>query len=296
MNGELLPWQRAQVHVLAHALHFGTSVFEGLRAYEISERPAILCGRQHFERLICSCRIARVPSPLNVEQWMETAARVLKANRHHSAYLRPLVFRGGEAMRLDGREGPVEAALATLPMETYLGAEALRQGVDVQVSSWRRPGSNTAVPLAKIGGQYVNNQAVAMEAHDNGFSEGIALDTCGFVSEGSGENVFLVYRGRLLTPMVGNSALAGITRECVITIAHQLGYEVVETSVPREMLYVADEIFFTGTAVEICPIRSVDRIPIGNGHPGAVTRAIQKRFFGIVHGEQEDTWNWLTRL
>lgn len=297
MNGELRPWHRAQVHVLSHALHYGSSVFEGMRAYEIAGNAAVFCGPAHFERLLFSCKVARIPSPLTVEQWMGVTAEALRANQQRSAYIRPLVFRGcGGSPGLDARKCPVEAILATVPWGTYLGEEALEHGVDVQVSSWRRTGSGAACALAKIGGQYINSQSIVMEAHDNGFSEGIALDAHGCVSEGSGENVFLVYKEELFTPALGSSILSGITRSCVITIARDLGYTVTETTIPREMLYLAEEIFFTGTAAEVCPVRSVDRLPVGDGQRGPVTKAIQEVFFGIVQGTRADKWSWLTPI
>jgi len=295
MNGEMQPWDRAQVHVLAHALHYGSSVFEGMRAYEVAGQAAIFCGPAHFERLLFSCKVARLPSVLTVEQWMGVTADVLRANRQRSAYMRPLVFRGcGDSMGLDGRKCPVETILATVPWGSYLGEEALQHGVDVQVSSWRRTGSGAASALAKIGGQYISSQSIVMEAHDNGFSEGIALDAHGDVSEGSGENVFLVYKNELFTPPLGSSILSGITRQCVITIAKDLGYTVTEMTIPREMLYLAEEMFFTGTAAEVCPVRSVDRTPVGDGKRGPVTKTIQDVFFGIVRGSRADTWGWLT--
>jgi branched-chain amino acid aminotransferase len=294
MNGEVRPWESARVHVLTHALHYGTSVFEGLRAYEVAGDAAVLCGPAHFERLLFSCRVAHIPSPLGVEEWMNVTTEVLQANGQSSAYIRPLVFRGANSLSLDARKCPVESILVTVPWSTYLGKEALHDGVDVQVSSWRRNGSGAASPMAKIGGQYVNSQAIAMEAHDNGFSEGIVLDNQGFVSEGSGENIFLIYKKELFTPPPASSILCGITRNCVITIARDLGYTVTEMTIPREMLYMAEEIFLTGTAAEVCPVRTVDRIQVGEGRPGPVTKAIQEMFFGIVNGKRADKWGWLT--
>lgn len=296
-NGEMLPWQRAQIHVMSHALHYGSSVFEGLRAYEIRDKAAIFCGREHYDRLLFSCKVARIPSPLTVSQWMDVTARTLRANRQRAAYIRPLVYRGlGESMALNAQQCPSEALLATVPWDTYMGEAALATGVDVQVSSWRRNGPGGTASLAKIGGQYISSQAIVMEAHGNGMNEGIALDGNGFVSEGSGENVFLVYRNEIFTPTLGSSILCGITRNCVMRIAKDLGYTVTEASIPREMLYLADEIFFTGTAVEVCPVRSVDRMPVGNGQRGPVTKAIQDTFFGIIRGTQPDKWNWLTQV
>ncbi|MFL6654835.1 MAG: branched-chain amino acid transaminase [Sulfurifustis sp.] len=297
MNGELRSWDRAQVHVMTHALHYGSSVYEGLRAYEIDGTAAVFCGPAHFERLLYSCKVARIPSPLTVEQWMNATAELLRANRQRNVYIRPLVFRGrGDSMGLDARKCPVEAILAAVPWGTYLGEEALQNGVDVQVSSWRRTGPGAGSPLAKIGGQYVNSQSIVMEAHDNGFSEGIALDAHGNVSEGSGENVFLVYKDEIFTPPLSSSILCGITRNCAMTIAKDLGYTVTEMNIPREMLYLAEEMFFTGTAAEVCPVRSVDRIPVGDGRRGPVTKAIQDAFFGIVRGTRADQWGWLTRI
>ena len=294
MNGEIISWDQAQVHVFTHALHYGSSVFEGLRAYELADGPAIFRGPEHFERMLFSCKVARIPCPLTVDEWMAVTADVLRANQHRSAYIRPLVFRGYNTLGVDGRGCPVDAILASVPWGAYLGADALENGVDVQVSSWRRMAPDTLNALAKIGGQYVNSQNVVMEAKDNGFNEGIALDVNGYVSEGSGENIFLIKNGELITPPLGNSILGGITRDCAFTIAKDLGYNVREMTIPREMLYLADEIFFTGTAAEITPVRSVDRLPVGEGKRGPVTKAIQDVFFGIISGLVEDKWNWLT--
>lgn len=294
MNGEIIPWEQATVHVFAHALHYGSSVFEGIRVYETVNGPAIFRGREHYARLLFSCKVARIPSPLNVDEWMQVTADVLRANKQTNAYVRPLVFRGYETLGVDGRGCPVDAILATVPWGAYLGAEALEKGVDVQVSSWRRMAPDTLNALAKIGGQYVNSQNIVMEAKDNGFNEGIALDVNGYVSEGSGENIFVIHKGELYTPPLANSILGGITRDCAVTIAKSLGYTVKEMSLPREILYLADEIFFTGTAAEITPVRSVDRMPVGSGSRGPVTKAIQDIFFGTIRGEMEDQWGWLT--
>ena len=296
MNGKVIPWAEATVHVFTHALHYGSSVFEGIRAYETPNGPAIFRGREHFERLLFSCKVARIPSPLTVDEWMQVSQDVLKANQHRSAYLRPLVFRGYESLGVDGRGCPVDSILASVPWGAYLGEEGLNQGIDVQVSTWRRMAPSSMNALAKIGGQYVNSQNVVMEAVDNGFAEGIALDVNGYVSEGSGENIFLVMKGEIFTPPLGNSILGGITRNCAITIAESMGYQVKEMTIPREMLYLADEIFFTGTAAEVTPVRSVDRMDVGIGSRGPVTKAIQDEFFGIVKGEREDRWGWLTMV
>lgn len=296
MNGDIIPWDKAQVHVFTHALHYGSSVFEGIRVYETPSGPAVFRGREHFERLLFSSKVARVPSPLTVDEWMNITADVVRANQQTNAYVRPLIFRGYNTLGVDGRGCPVDAILASVPWGAYLGAEALENGVDVQVSSWRRMAPDTMNALAKIGGQYVNSQSVVMEAKDNGFNEGIALDVNGYVSEGSGENIFLIYKEELYTPPLANSILGGITRNCALTIAQDLGYQVKEMTIPREMLYLADEIFFTGTAAEITPVRSVDRMPVGSGTRGPITKAVQDIFFGIIRGEREDKWNWLTPI
>jgi branched-chain amino acid aminotransferase len=294
MNGEIIPWEQATVHVFTHALHYGSSAFEGIRAYETPSGPAIFRGREHFERLLFSCKVARIPSPLTVDEWMDVTIAVLKKNKHRSAYVRPLVFRGYETLGVDGRGCPVDAILATVPWGRYLGAEAIENGVDVQVSSWRRMAPNMLSPMAKIGGQYVSSQNIVIEAKDNGFTEGIALDGNGHVSEGSGENIFVIHKGLIYTPPLSSSILGGITRDSAITIAQALGYEVKEQSMSREMLYLAEEIFFTGTAAEITPVRSVDRMPVGDGKRGPITKAIQDVFFGIVEDNAPDKWGWLT--
>jgi branched-chain amino acid aminotransferase len=294
MNGKIIPWDQAQVHVFAHALHYGSSVFEGIRAYELPSGPAIFRAREHYERLLFSCKVAHIPSPYTVEEYIQATIDVVKMNKQRSSYIRPLIFRGYNTLGVDGRGCPVEAIVASVPWDTYLGKEALETGVDVQVSSWRRMAPSTVNALAKIGGQYVNSQNIVMEARDNGFIEGIALDVYGYVSEGSGENLFVVYNGELYTPPLSNSILGGITRNSAVTLARDLGYTIKEQSLPREMLYLADEMFFTGTAAEITPVRSVDRLPVGDGKRGPVTKAIQQQFFGIVEGELDDRYQWLT--
>jgi branched-chain amino acid aminotransferase len=296
MNGKIIPWAEAKVHVFTHALHYGSSVFEGIRAYETADGPAIFRGREHFERLLFSCKIARIPSPLTVDEWMQVAIDVVKANQLRSAYIRPLVFRGYESLGVDGRKCPVDAILASVPWGRYLGNEAIENGVDVQVSTWRRMASNMLSPMAKIGGQYVSSQNIAMEAHDNGFTEGIAIDINGYVSEGSGENIFIIHKGVIYTPPLASSILGGITRDSAIKIALDLGYEVKEMAMTRDMLYLADEIFFTGTAAEITPVRSVDRLPVGDGKRGPITKAVQDVFFGIVEDNAPDKWGWLTPI
>lgn len=292
MNGKIIPWDQAQVHVFTHALHYGSSAFEGIRVYETVNGPALFRGREHYERLLYSCKVAHIPSPYTVDEYLQATCDVVRANGQKSAYIRPLVFRGYNTLGVDGRGCPVEAIVASVPWGAYLGAEGLEKGVDVQVSSWRRMAPDTTSALAKIGGQYVNSQNVVMEAKDNGFTEGIALDVNGYVSEGSGENIFVIVKGQIYTPPLGNSILGGITRDCATVIAQDLGYTVKESMIPRELLYMADEIFFTGTAAEITPVRSVDRLPVGAGKRGPITEKIQARFFGIVTGEVADAHGW----
>ena len=296
MNGKIIPWEEAQVHVFTHALHYGSSAFEGIRVYETANGPAIFRGREHYERLLYSAKVARIPSPYGVEEYMQATIDVVRENKQNSAYVRPLIFRGYNTLGVDGRGCPVEVIVASVPWGAYLGKEGLENGVDVQVSTWRRMAPDTFNALAKIGGQYVNSQNIVMEARDNGFAEGIALDINGYVSEGSGENIFLILKGKIYTPPLANSILGGITRDCATKIAQELGYTVTEAVIPREMLYMADEIFFTGTAAEITPVRSVDRMPVGEGKRGPITERIQSRFFGIVEGELPDTYNWLTPI
>ena len=293
MNGEVMPWDQATVHVFAHALHYGSSAFEGIRAYEINGTPHLFRAREHYERLLYSCKVARMESPLEVDGWIDVTKEVLRANQLAGAYIRPLVFRGYDSLGVDGRGCPIDAILGAVPWGKYLGEEAIEQGVDVQVSSWRRMSSNSFSPMAKIGGQYVNSQNVVMEAKDNGFVEGIVLDSNDNVSEGSGENIFLVIDDRIYTPPVASSILRGITRDSAITIAQSKGFDVREEFISREMLYLADEIFFSGTAAEITPVRSVDRIPVGSGQRGPITKEIQATFFGIVEDGAQDEWGWL---
>jgi branched-chain amino acid aminotransferase len=293
-DGRLVPWDDANVHVTTHALHYGSSVFEGIRAYPTPRGPAILGLKPHLQRFFDSAKIMRIHIPFRLEELEQAVIETVRRNRHQGCYIRPLAFRGSETFSLNARVCPTHVVIITFEWGRYLGAEAIEKGVDVMVSSWRRMATDTFAPMAKAGGNYVNSQFIAMEAADNGFVEGIALDVNGFVSEGSGENIFVVYRGEIFTPPVSASALMGITRYYAITLAQEMGYRVREENIPREMLYVADEIFFTGTAAEITPIRSVDRIPVGNGERGPITRRIQEEFFAIVTGEKPDRFGWLT--
>jgi branched-chain amino acid aminotransferase len=293
-NGEIINWEDATVHVTAHALHYGSSVFEGIRAYATPDGPAVFRLQEHTERLLNGCKIARIQHPYTAEEINQAIVDLVDRNGHTSAYIRPLAFRSAGKLGLEGRDVPTEVIILTLDWGRYLGNEAIENGVDVQVSSWRRIAPDTFASLAKIGGQYVNSQFITMEARDNGFSEGIGLDVNGYVSEGAGENIFVVSNGIVYTPGNWASILAGITRDTVITLLHDLGYEVRFEAIAREMLYMADEMFFTGTAAEITPIRSVDRLTVGEGKPGPITKAVQNEFFAITAGEKPDRHGWLT--
>jgi branched-chain amino acid aminotransferase len=293
-NGKFTPWDEAKVHVLSHVLHYGTSVFEGLRAYQTPAGPAILGLDAHVKRLFNSCKIINMPVPFSQEQIAQAIKETVVKNKHNSCYIRPLVFRGYEVLGVDPRNCPVEVILATWEWGAYLGADALEQGVDVGVSSWRRMAPDTHPAMAKVGGNYINSQMVVMEARRHGYVEGILLDVQGYVSEGSGENIFVVMDGKIYTPPVGNSILTGITRGFAMALAQEKGYPVLEQQIPREMLYIADELFFTGTAAEITPIKSVDGVKIGSGSRGPVTEQIQSDFFAIISGEVPDRFGWLT--
>jgi branched-chain amino acid aminotransferase len=293
-NGEMVPWEKATVHVMTHALHYGSSVFEGIRAYETPQGAAIFRLREHIRRLFDSCRIYRMDPPFTPDQVFEACRAVVRENGLQNAYIRPLVWRGYGEMGLNPLRSPVEVMVAAMEWGAYLGAEGLEHGVDVHVSSWQRVAPNTLPAMAKAGGNYLSSQLIVMEAARNGYAEGIALDVHGWLSEGSGENLFLIRDGIIYTPPVTAALLPGITRDAVITLAQQLGYEVREQNLPREMLYLADELFFTGTAAEVTPIRSVDKLPVGSGKRGPITTAVQKAFFGLFSGETEDRWGWVT--
>ena len=293
-NGEFVKWEDATVHVTTHALHYGSSVFEGVRAYATPQGPGVFRLKDHTRRLANSAKIARMNVPFSEDQINEAILETIRRNGHNSCYIRPLIFRGAGPLGVEGRKNPVDVVIFTMEWGRYLGAEAIEQGVDVQVSTWRRLAPDTGTSLAKIGGQYVNSQFISMEAHDNGFNEGIALDYSGQVSEGAGENVFVVYNGTVFTPAFGSSILMGITRDTIVTLLKDLGYTVVKEPIPRDLLYIADEIFFTGTAAEVTPIRSVDRMQIGSGSRGPVTKAVQEEFFAITAGQKEDRYGWLT--
>lgn len=297
-NGKLVPWEKATVHVLAHALHYGSSVFEGIRAYPTPQGVAIFRLGDHTRRLYDSAKIYRIQIPYTAEQLNAACHQAIAANElRQGAYLRPVAFRGyGEMGVVPKIDPPVDVAIAAWEWGKYLGHTSEAEGVDVCVSSWQRMAPNTLPAMAKAGGNYLSSQLITMEAKRLGFAEGIALTTSGLVSEGGGENLFLVKDGALLTPAIAHSVLGGITRDTVMHLARDLGLEVRESAVPRELLYLADELFFTGTAVEVTPIRSVDRIAVGAGKRGPITEKIQQAFFGLFDGRTKDRWGWLDHV
>ncbi len=294
LNGEFVPWNEAKIHVLSHVVHYGSSVFEGIRCYKTEKGPAVYRMRAHFKRMFDSAKIYRMEVPYTIEQIEEATLETIRRNELESCYIRPVFYRGYGAIGVNPLTSPVDVAIAVWDWGKYLGEEALTHGVDVCVSSWNRPAPNTFPALAKAGGNYLNSQLVKMEALTNGYDEGILLDVNGTVAEGSGENIFLIKDEGVITPPSSTSLLPGITRNSVIVLARELGYKVSKQLIPREALYIADELFFTGTAAEITPIASVDRIPVGAGKRGPVTEKIQSALFDILDGRVEDRHNWLT--
>ena len=295
-NGRLVPWKDATIHLAAHVIHYGSGVFEGIRCYKLKEGSAIFRLEDHVRRLLQSAKIYRMTVPYSAEQIIQACCDIIRINAYDEAYIRPIVYRGYGALGVDPTSCPVEAAVMAWQWGAYLGQEAIENGVDVCVSSWRRHAPDTMPALAKANGNYLNSQLIKMEAKANGFAEGLVLTSDGTLSEGSGENVFIVMRGRLYTPPLSSSILPGITRDSVIRIAEGLKIPVSEQPLPREILYTADEAFFTGTAAEVTPIRSVDRIPVGEGKRGPITASIQESFFRIIKGISEDRYSWLHHL
>jgi len=291
-KGKLIRWDDATVHVMAHVIHYGSSVFEGVRCYAPPSGPAIFRAQEHVQRLLDSAKVYRMDVGFGSEELITAMTDLVRANGIWPCYIRPIAFRGYGDAGVTPVNCPVEVYVVNYPWGKYLTQDD--SGVDVCVSSWTRIAPNTLPALAKAGANYMNSQLIRMEATTNGYAEGIALDANGYVSEGSGENVFIVRNGVLQTAPLGNSVLPGITRDSILTLARELGIPVSEAGIPREMLYIADEAFFTGTAAEVTPIRSVDRIPVGKGDVGPITRALQREFFGIVHGTQPDRFHWLT--
>ena len=294
-NGEFINWEDAKVHVLAHALHYGTSVFEGIRCYDTRRGPAVFRLPEHVRRMFDSAKIYRMLDlGFSQDEVVEACKSVTAVNGLSSCYIRPIAFRGYGDVGVRAVNNPIEFYIACWKWGRYLGAEALEEGVDVCVSSWTRIAPNTLPAIAKVAANYMNSQLIVMEATMHDYTEGIALDTAGYVSEGSGENIFLIRDGLIYTPPLGTSVLPGITRDSVIRLATELGYEIREQAIPREWLYIADELFFTGTAAEVTPIRSVDQIPVGSGRRGPVTQRLQAEFLGITSGTSEDRFGWLS--
>jgi len=294
MNGRLVDFADAKIHVLTHALHYGSGLFEGIRCYVTKSGPAVFRLDEHLRRLYDSSRIYRMEIPYSFDDFKTAMLDVIAANEFEDCYLRPLVYRGFHSLGVYPAACPVDVMIAAWIWGKYLGTEGFEKGVDVRVSSWNRMAPNTFPALAKATANYMNSILIRSEAAAEGYAEGIALDVSGYVSEGSGENVFLVRDNKILTPPLGASVLAGITRDTIIRLARDLGFEVVETLIPREALYIADELFLTGTAAEVTPVRSVDRIPVGAGRRGPVTERIQKEYFAYIGGEIPDRFNWLT--
>lgn len=293
-NGDLVPWADATTHLMTHALHYGTCMFEGVRVYETHIGPAAFRLREHMARLQASGAIYRMQARYDVDQLVGAVESVVAANALTSAYVRPIMYVGQVGMAVTPPEdAPIDVAVIAFPLGRYLGADAVEAGVDVCVSTWRRPAPSTTPAAAKASGNYLSGVLIGHEARARGFAEGVALGADGRLSEGAGENLFLVKDGRLLTPPAGDSILFGITRNTVMALAGDLGVEVVEQSMPREMLYLADEVFLTGTAAEITPVRSVDRIQVGEGRRGPVTAKLQEAFFGLFDGRTDDARGWL---
>lgn len=295
MDGEMRRWEDCTVHVMSHALHYGSSVFEGIRAYETPQGPAIFRLEDHIKRLFQSARPYRIEIPFDVDTVIEACVETVRENKLTAGYIRPLAFRGAGSVGVTARDMPIHLIIAAFPWGTYLGEDALKNGVDVAVSSWNRLAPNTVPSGMKAGGNYLSSMLIGYEAKDRGVAEGIGLGRDGLLSEGSGENLFLIENGVIRTPPGAASILKGITRDSVIRLLADMGHEVVEQQLPREALYTADEIFFTGTAVEVTPIRKVDGLAVGNGdYP--VTRAVQDAFFGLFSGKTKDSHGWLRHV
>lgn len=294
MDGKLVNWQDATISVMSHVVHYGSSVFEGIRCYERKQGPGVFRLGDHMRRLFDSAKIYRMPIPFSQEAMCQAVVETVKANGLKSCYIRPIVYRGYGQLGVNPLNCPVNCTIAVWSWGKYLGEEAMEKGVSVRVSSWRRPAPDTFPALAKAGGNYLNSQLIRMEAMQDGYEEGIALDYAGLVSEGSGENIFMVRNGVIYTPPSGSSILAGITRHCVFQLAREAGIRIEPQAIPREALYVADEVFFSGTAAEITPVSKIDKVEVGNGRRGPITERIQSEFFKIVNGETPDRFGWFT--
>jgi branched-chain amino acid aminotransferase len=293
-NGTLVDWDDAQIHVLSHVVHYGSSVFEGLRVYNTLKGPACFRLQDHVNRIFDSAKVYRMPLPYSKAEVTNAVLETIRANGLKSCYVRPIAFRGYGSLGVDPTPCPVDFVVAVWEWGAYLGADALEKGAHVRIASWSRLAPNTMPSLAKVGANYMNSQLIKLEAMADGYSEGIGLDSQGYVSEASGENIFMVKNGAMYTPSSGSSILPGITRHSVITLARDLGYTVTQRPIPRESLYIADEVFFTGSAAEVTPIASIDHIPVGEGVRGPMTKELQDAYFGITTGEREDKHGWLT--
>ena len=292
-NGEFVNWEDAKIHVLSHALHYGTSFFEGARCYKTVKGPACFRLKDHIKRLFDSMKIYRTEPDYTIEEIIEAVLATIRENKLEECYIRPIVFRGYGELGVNPAHCPLDTVIAVWGWGAYLGAEALEKGVNVCVSSWNRLAPNTMPNMAKVGGNYMNSQLIKMDALANGYDEGIGLDFNGMISEASGENIFIVHNGSIYTTPIGSSILNGITRNSIITLAKEMNIEIIEQQLPREMLYIADEVFFTGTAAEVTPVASIDKVKIGDGVRGPITERLQKTFFNIVSGEVEDRYGWL---
>jgi len=294
-NGRMINWDDAKIHVLSHVVSYGSSVFEGIRCYETTGGPAIFRLHEHVRRMRDSAKIYRMDTfKFTQAELAQAMLDTVSVNNLRSCYLRPIALRGYGEMGVNGSKNPVDVYIACWEWGKYLGEEAINSGVDVCISSWTRIAPNTLPALAKAGANYMNSQLIKMEAVANGYAEGIALDDSGHVSEGSGENIFVIRDGKIITPPIGASVLPGITRDTILALARDMDIPIVEQIIPRELLYIADEVFFCGTAVEVTPVRSVDRIPVGNGSRGPMTEKIQTEFFGLVSGKIADRHGWLS--
>ena len=294
MNGKLVEWKDATIHVASHVVHYGSAVFEGARCYATPKGSACFRLDAHMRRLQHSAKIYRMEYPLDLAGWERAVLETIRANEMKACYIRPVVYRGYDSLGVNPLTCPVDAAILLWEWGAYLGQKALEQGVDVKVATWSRMAPNTIPAMAKSAANYANSGLIKMEALADGYAEGIALDVFGNVSEGSGQNLFIVRDGQIHTPPLASSILGGITRDSVITIARDLGYTVTEAALPRESLYIADEVFFVGTAAEVTPVRSIDKIRIGSGSRGPITEAVQRRFFAVINGEVPDRHGWLT--
>jgi branched-chain amino acid aminotransferase len=293
MNGRLVPWKDANIHIASHVIHYGSSLFEGFRAYETPRGTVVFRLDGHIKRLYNSCKMYRMDVPYTMEEFTRAVLETVRANAFRSCYIRPIIYRGYNTLGVDPFPNPVDCAILVWNWGKYLGEEALENGVDVKVSTWWRLAPNTLPALAKSGANYMNSQLIKMEALLDGYAEGIALNIRGHISEGSGENIFLVQNGAIYTPPLSSSVLPGITRDSVITLIKEMGMRLIEETIPRELLYIADEVFFTGSAAEITPIRSIDKITIGTGKRGPVVKKLQEAFFAYINGGRDDSYHWL---